>query len=325
MKNPLISVIVPVYKVEAYLEKCVESVRNQTYKNLEIILVDDGSPDSCGQICDSLAKKDGRIRVLHKENGGLSSARNAGIKAATGELIGFVDSDDWIEPEMYEVLCRNLLATESDISICGMYGGFYKNRENEKEEELYNYKTVTPHEAIRMAMEFGGYVDMFAWNKLYKKHIFSQICFPEGKLYEDTYILVEILDLAKQLVCSSAPLYHYVYRGDSITKSGYKPGEMHLIEGVDRRLAYLTSHYPDLSKIALERSLASYFEVLDKMMHSEVPVESTDKKKVVRYLRKHIVDILRHSRFSISRKMAALSLCISIRLYTKLLNYKSDC
>ena len=118
--NPKISVIVPVYKVEKYLDRCVESIVNQTYKNLEIILVDDGSPDNCPVMCDEWAEKDERIRVIHKENGGLADARNAGMNIATGDYIGFVDSDDWIEPNMYEVLLKNALKYDADISRCGL-------------------------------------------------------------------------------------------------------------------------------------------------------------------------------------------------------------
>ena len=121
MENlPLISVIVPVYKVEAYLDKCISSIVGQTYRNLEIILVDDGSPDNCGAICDAWAEQDSRIKVIHKENGGLSDARNAGMSAATGELLGFVDSDDHISPEMYQLLYERMIADNSDISACGV-------------------------------------------------------------------------------------------------------------------------------------------------------------------------------------------------------------
>ena len=120
MNDPLISVIVPVYKAEPYLDKCVNSIRNQTYKNLEIILVNDGSPDRCGEMCDAYAKADSRIRVFHKENGGQSSARNLGLDHMTGEYVGFVDSDDWIEPDMYQRLYDRMVETESQISVCGL-------------------------------------------------------------------------------------------------------------------------------------------------------------------------------------------------------------
>ena len=134
-KNNLISIIVPIYNVEKYLKKCIDSIINQTYKNLEIILVDDGSPDNCGKICDEYAKKDNRIKVIHKENGGVSSARNVGVENATGEYIGFVDSDDYIEKDMYEVLINNLKKENADISIISNYE-VYKNKiiENKKKE-----------------------------------------------------------------------------------------------------------------------------------------------------------------------------------------------
>ena len=120
MNKPLISVIVPVYKVEKYLERCVKSICAQTYQNLEIVLVDDGSPDQCGEMCDMFAKQDSRIRVVHKENGGLSDARNAGLDVMTGDYVGFVDSDDWIEPDMYQVLYERLIKEKAEISCCGM-------------------------------------------------------------------------------------------------------------------------------------------------------------------------------------------------------------
>ena len=121
MNEPLVSVIVPVYKVGKYLDKCVESIVGQTYKNLEIILVDDGSPDNCPAMCDKRAERDSRIKVIHKQNGGVSSARNVGIDAAQGEFIGFVDSDDWLEPDMYDCIVKNALEYNADISRCGYF------------------------------------------------------------------------------------------------------------------------------------------------------------------------------------------------------------
>ena len=121
MSKSLISVIVPVYKVENFLDRCVESIVGQTYENLEIILVDDGSPDNCPAMCDEWAEKDSRIRVIHKENGGLCSARNAGMDIAAGDYLGFVDSDDCIEPDMYQLLVENAVSTQADISRCGIF------------------------------------------------------------------------------------------------------------------------------------------------------------------------------------------------------------
>ena len=144
-EKPLISVIVPIYKVEKYLNKCVKSIINQTYKNLEIILVDDGSPDNCGKICDKLAERDDRIRIIHKKNGGLSSARNAGIEIANGEYIGFVDSDDYIDNDMFETLYNNIKDNNADLSIIGYQIETIDNKVIkyfELEEKIYEYESL---------------------------------------------------------------------------------------------------------------------------------------------------------------------------------------
>ena len=165
-----ISVIVPVYNVEQYLDRCVDSIINQTYKNLEIILINDGSTDNSGQLCDELAKKDDRIRVIHKENGGLSDARNVGINVAEAELIGFIDSDDYIDEDMYEVLMTNLKRANADLSMCGHYDVY----NDVLEAQVTEKKTweLSPQEAIKMVME-AKILSVTAVNKLYKKSLFS--------------------------------------------------------------------------------------------------------------------------------------------------------
>ena len=190
MDKELVSIIVPIYNVEKYLIKCIESILNQTYKNLEIILVDDGSTDSCNKICDRYKKIDKRVVVIHKKNGGLSSARNIGIKKAKGKLISFVDSDDYIKPNMIEELKNNMYFYNSDISVCDYYYIIDGKRQisdnnNLKRNCITKYKNkfiYKPNSAV--------------WNKLYKKNLFEQIKFPEGKIYEDDYILYELLDKA---------------------------------------------------------------------------------------------------------------------------------
>ena len=164
-----ISVIVPVYNVEQYLERCVESIINQTYKNLEIILVDDGSTDNSGKLCDELAKKDNRIKVIHKENGGLSDARNRGIEEAAANIVGFIDSDDYIDKDMYEVLFENLKKTGANLSMCGHYDVFNGIIPNQVEN--IEVKLLSPSQAIKMVME-AKILSVTAVNKLYKKDLF---------------------------------------------------------------------------------------------------------------------------------------------------------
>ena len=203
----MISVIVPVYKVAPYLRQCIESIQSQTYRNLEILLIDDGSPDECGKICEEYKEQDKRIRVFHTENKGLSSARNVGIQSATGNYIGFVDSDDWIEPDMYEVLLREL--KEADISVCGYDSGAQRVQLTEA--------VYIGADALRALVD-----DKFnnnVWNKLYRRKLFEGVLFPEGRNYEDVAVMHRIVDRAKAIAVESSVLYHYRIRPESITKT----------------------------------------------------------------------------------------------------------
>ena len=175
---PLISVIVPVYKVERYLDRCVQSIVDQTYRNLEIILVDDGSPDACSDMCDAWAAKDHRIRVIHQENRGLGAARNSGIRISTGELIGFVDSDDWLEPTMYEVLYHSLTKENADTSMIADVLEYPNGR------QIYLYQpdlhlVMTTSESFKY-INLPGYSTISAWSKLIKRSALGNIRFPEG-------------------------------------------------------------------------------------------------------------------------------------------------
>ena len=182
MKNDLISIIIPVYKVEKYLEKCIESVLKQTYTNLQIILVDDGSPDNCGKICDEYDKKDSRIEVIHKANGGLSDARNVGISKAKGRYIGFVDSDDYIKEDMYEILLNLIKKYDADVSICNLYDVIDGNEcIRNKENGIREYSRLDILKEVLLDKNIQSY----AWNKLYEKELFDEIKYPIGKKYED--------------------------------------------------------------------------------------------------------------------------------------------
>ena len=210
----MISVIVPVYKVEPYICQCVNSILNQTYRDLEVLLIDDGSPDKCGEICDEYEKKDQRVRVFHTENRGLSAARNLGLKEARGEYIGFVDSDDWIEPDMYEVLLKIIEEKRTDISVCGLW---------------YEYPTCTEavtnlHDEVyqkddALVALILGYLKNYAWNKLYSKRIWKNIAFPEGHVFEDVATIYKVVKAAKQVATTSVSFYHYRQRENSIASA----------------------------------------------------------------------------------------------------------
>ena len=186
-KKPLISVIVPIFRVEKYLEKCVSSIISQTYSNLEIILVDDGSDDNCPTICDNFQAKDSRIKVIHKTNGGLSQARNYGLRIATGDFIGFVDGDDWIEPCMYEALLSALLDTGADIAACNYHKESTDSKDIQRIATSSERHLYSSEEAMRMILSLTGFIRTLVWNKLYRRSLLANVFFTEGKIYEDTH------------------------------------------------------------------------------------------------------------------------------------------
>ncbi len=181
MSTPLISVILPIYKVEEYLDRCVNSLLSQSYSNLEIILVDDGSPDRCPHLCDEWAKKDGRIHVVHKKNGGLSDARNAGYAVATGDLISFIDSDDWVEPDFFRVLHEALTENDCDISTCE-YRKAYEGQALAPTTGNYGFRIFNQTEAMSALID--NKVQQVVWNKLYRRSVIGDILFDKGKYHE---------------------------------------------------------------------------------------------------------------------------------------------
>lgn len=250
---PTISIIVPIYKVEKYLKKCVDSIINQTWKDLEIILVDDGSPDHCAEICDEYAKLDNRIIVIHQENQGLSAARNAGINIASGEYIGFVDSDDFIAPDMYEQLYLAIISKHAQLAICNFLyvdenGTILQDNSPIQEDILDNYQCLE-----KIAKDKWWYY-VVSWNKLYQKSLFDFIRFPEGKLYEDNFIIHEIIYSCKMIVTIRRDLYFYLQRKGSIMDSGYKIGRFDEIEALYCRYQFYKSNdlnflYHDLGNL----------------------------------------------------------------------------
>lgn len=236
MEDNKISIIVPVYKVEQYLERCVNSLINQTYKNIEIILVDDGSPDQCPQICDEYAKKDERIKVLHKKNGGLSDARNAGLEVATGEYIAFVDSDDWVETDFIETLYRNAKSENADISIIGCTlvwdDGRKKQLSNDDEYYLFDKET-----AIRELLKQKKFYCMTC-QKMYKREIFDTIQFPVGKLYEDVAVSLPTFLRAEKIVVCGRSGYNYYQRSDSIVNSKFDSRKLYFLDCCREIISY---------------------------------------------------------------------------------------
>lgn len=223
--------------VQDYLAKCIESIVNQTYVNLEIILVDDGSQDNCGKICDEYSKRDERIKVIHKKNGGLSDARNAGIDVATGDYLLFVDSDDCIETQMVEFLIRPILEGEADVSVCCFR---HVNEGQELGTKKYDYvapKIISSFDD-RTEYFFGDYYVYFnvAWNKLYPRKYFNELRFPKGKIHEDEFTTYILLEKAGRIAYFEIPLYNYLIRGNSIMGMGFKPQSLDKMEAYNQRI-----------------------------------------------------------------------------------------
>ena len=241
--NDLISVIIPVYNVEQYLDRCINSIVNQTYTNLEIILVDDGSPDNCPTMCDKWAEKDNRIKVIHKENGGLSDARNAGLASATGKYIAFVDSDDWIDLNYVAFLYDALIKNNADISVCNY-------RETSDYDEQTNNDNIRIHsfdnfETMKKQSE-ANYFKAVVWNKLYKKCLLSNNPFKIGKYHEDEFFTYKILAKATKVVHINAELYFYYQRNGSIINS-YSIKHTDALEAYVERIKFLEVNYPDIA------------------------------------------------------------------------------
>ena len=211
--KPLVTIIVPVYKVEPYLPRCLDSIIHQTYQQLEIIVVDDGSPDNCGRICDEYANIDPRIKVFHIENHGLSAARNYALARATGEYIGFVDSDDWIEPDMYKELVCEIEKNKVDIVNCGV---FYESSKQTVIGSVIDKKCDNNLDLLKTLII--GNISNGVWNKLYKKSCFTGITFPEGHVFEELTTVYKIFANASTASFIRKPFYHYLqHRKGSIT------------------------------------------------------------------------------------------------------------
>lgn len=313
--NDLISVIVPVYKVEEWLDECVESIVNQSYKNLEIILVDDGSPDNCPQLCDKWAKKDERIKVIHKENGGLSSARNAALDIMTGDYISFIDSDDYIHKDMYQIMLEDLKRTKSDIVKCGRY--------------IDNQKTLTKKIVVDSTKEYKHeqILDCFfyhkddfcsgVWDKLYKASLFENIRFPDGLNSEDYYIYAVVYNRAKKLYYNNSFLYYYRIREDSICRK--KEITEHSFDKIivsDKVYNYVANNYPERKDDAQIFQSISRFSIYQEVLQLDHPKELEEEwKKNLRELRKKV---LRNKKIDRMYKIKYWLICLCPNMYLKL-------
>ena len=277
----IISVIVPIYKVEEYLEQCINSILNQTYKNLDIILVDDGSPDKCPKICDEYAKRDNRIKVIHKQNGGLSDARNYGLNIAIGKYISFVDSDDYIDKNMYQDMINELRKNNADIVSCAI-NNVYSDRIESSDIEERVYDT----ESALKDLILGRNLNQTVWNKLYKKDVINGILFEKGKINEDDFWTYQVFANSKKIITLNKPLYNYIHRKSSIMGQGYSEKNLNGLEARYNQYKFIEKNYPKLSLIA-KKSVFFYAIFL----YQKLLISKHDISESYMYIKEYLKEI----------------------------------
>ncbi len=310
-----ISVIVPIYNAQSTLVKMLESLIQQTFKDLEILLIDDGSTDLSGKICDNYQKKDKRIKVIHQNNQGVSMARNKGLEMATGDFIGFVDSDDLIAKEMYEILYKNIIKTKADISVCS-YIKYSK-------EPVFTYQkeivTLNKVEALKSLVS-DGIVNSFLWNKLFKKELFRNILFPENRIYEDLYVMPLIIDKVNKIVYSKSKLYGYYQRNDSYVNTYNDNKNKNFLEYSNRLYQELLKYESLKENLKEYQNLfiyTAYLQAAKSKCYSIFQAKYMDK-----YYKIYKENYSLKNNYSIKRKILTLGLYLNKKLFYKIVQIK---
>lgn len=304
---PKISVIVPVYNVENYINRCIDSIINQTFTDLEIILINDGSLDNSGKICDEYLEIDERIKVVHKENGGLSSARNSGLELATGEFIGFVDSDDYIKNDMYEQLLVACNINSADISMCGRYNVSEIGELNQlfslDRQEIWSSKV-----AIENLLTWNN-IDSSVCDKLFYHKLFDHIRFPLGKYNEDIFVMVKILFEANKIVHIGLSKYYYYHRSNSITTEKFSEKKLDLLEASSQVVNFVEEYYPEIRQKAISFHLKGIIYLLSILHKKEIKKRYNNSYKMLKsLLDSSIMTIIFNKYIKLTDKIRALLL-----------------
>ena len=310
--TPLISVIVPIYNVEKYLRACIDSIIVQTYQNLEIILVDDGSPDGCGVICDEYKEKDPRIIVIHQKNKGLSGARNAGIDIAHGQYIGFIDSDDTIEPQMYEILLNNMQRNDARMSICGRKivdeaGNITEPRYIRKNQLVLDGKSAIVEMNSHMSF------DMSACDKLYDITLWEDIRYPEGKLSEDFFVIYRLLDKSQKIVWTPEAFYRYFQRNNSISRNTVIKQDF--IEASEEQMHYIQKKYPDIDYVGKAAYASACLTIYDLYLKRKMKCPSDLTKLYRKRVKSCLSAVKQNPALDIRKKFQAYLFVVSPQLY----------
>ena len=287
----LISVIVPVYNTERYLDQCIGSIIDQSYQNLEIILIDDGSTDGSSEKCDCYAQKEPRIRVIHKKNGGQSSARNVGLDICKGEYISFVDSDDWIASDMYATLLGQLEKYNASLAICGRYDAFEGSEEKTVGKVLGNNGLFDSYD-ILPKMTMGQASDFSVCDKLYRRDLWKNVRFPNGEIYEDFAVMYKILITAQKVVLCDTPFYVYFHRKNSTVTSGFREASTDYPKQTRQFLSDIILWYPEYMGHAIWAHIKAIQCVLIDLLKSDKATYSSHSSVYDEY----ICDIIKYSK-----------------------------
>lgn len=313
----LVSVVVPIYNVEKYLSKCIETIINQTYNNIEIILVNDGSTDNCLQICNDFREKDRRIKVINKKNGGLSDARNTGLKDAHGKYICFIDSDDYISNKYVEELYNLIIENNAQIALCNYEKVDEENKSISKED--IESQTISGKTALEKFNETAFYpASVVAWNKLYDINLFRNIIYPEGKIHEDEFTTYKLFYLAKKVAITSKVLYYYRFVPTSIMNRKFNVKRLDKLEALEQRVNFFRDNKEEklyrLALIDYQYLLVSHYLKCKKYLENSKKIQ----KEILKKIRKNYNVVIKFKECSIKSKIKFTIVYIHPILYYNL-------
>lgn len=307
-----ISIIIPIYNVLPYIKKCINSVINQTYKNIEIILVDDGSTDGSEKYCDKIKQADHRIKVYHKQNGGLSDARNYGIEKSTGDYLFFLDSDDYISKYLIELLYQSAKKYASDLVISSLYD-FHINEKISEDSPEDNKSYIISKEECYKQMFMQNKIDVNATAKLYSRKIFSKIRFPKGALYEDIQIIDKTIEASNIISIITFRGYYYLQRKNSTIYSDFSKDKLILINKMEELVNFINKNYPNISNHAIRRYIYCNFHLLGRSVLDNININISRKLKhnILQYKK----TILFSNLYNMKEKTATIILLTGISMY----------
>ena len=303
-----VSIIIPVYNCRRYLSSCLESVFKQTYQNIEILLIDDGSTDGSGELCDKYAARFEKVRVYHQNNLGPGAARNAGLDIMTGDYLTYIDSDDYVSNDYIQYMYQMIKKENAKIAICGVQV-VWKNKDFEKNENenIQNFEKLTSKKALENLLYAEG-IEISAYGKLYDKDLWKDIQFPKGKVYEDTKIMYKLFEKAETIVFGRKKCYYYVARIGSISKNkGYNKNEEDYIKHTNEMLEYIEKKYPELESAVKRFDVYAKFRILRMLIYTK-PRNREMEKEIIAGIKKYQKDVMQDNRVPKRDKLAIISL-----------------